>query len=628
MIQLRGISLSFNTQTIFDSISGHFKSDQRIGVVGRNGTGKSTLLKIIAGQLAPDGGQVSIEKYTKIAYMPQEVVLTSEKSVYDEAFSVFDEFNKLEKERQELEDILATPACTEHTVERYAVLQEKLSLFDKQAAEKKTEQILAGLGFSKAMLEQPVNQLSVGWKMRVVLAQLLLQDADFYLFDEPTNHLDLNTKQWFFEFLAQARFGFLLVSHDRYYLEEACDTILELERGNANLFNGNFSYYLTQKEQQRAVTQSAYERQQKEIARKQETIERFRASATKAKMAQSMIKQLDKVERIEIEPIMPTIRLTFPQADRSGAMVLSLKDIKHAFDGKLLFEHVTADIQRGEKVALIAPNGTGKTTLFNIIANKYVLQQGNISIGTNVRSALFEQDQLQVLKPNNTVYQEVLDACPAVTEASIRTFLGSFLFSGDDIYKKIKVLSGGERNRVAMVKVLLQKANFLLLDEPTNHLDLYAKEVLLQALQQYNGTMLLVSHDHDFINKLATHILELTPTGLYSYPGNYDEYREFKQQNGQDAQQKNGLYAGDKDAQKAATGQMSEANLRKELSVAERTIAQLEKESMKINELFCEYEYGTPDYNKAVTKLEAVQKSLKEATAQWDSIVQKLEVKS
>ena len=409
----------------------------------------------------------------------------------------------LEKEKKDLEERLDQGLGQgADMVQRYAELQESSFSFDVANAQAKTEQVLKGLGFTAAMFEQSVEQLSVGWKMRLVLAKLLLQNADFYLFDEPTNHLDLPTKEWFFEFLKDGNFGFLMVSHDRHYLEKACDYILALEHSKAVYFRGNLSAYLTMRENQQAVLQSAHARQQKELARKQATIERFRASASKARMAQSMIKQLEKIERIELEPMLPTISLNFPPTTRPGSVVLSLKNIEHAFDERVLFKNVQGTIARGERVALVAPNGMGKTTLFSLISGALPLTHGTVTFGTNVTTAVFEQDQMRALNPDHTVYEEVLAAAPAVAESTIRTFLGSFLFSGETVRKKISVLSGGERNRVAMVKVLLQKANFLLLDEPTNHLDLYAKDVLLQALKQYQGTILFVSTIRVFSNSV------------------------------------------------------------------------------------------------------------------------------
>ncbi len=427
--------------------------------------------------------------------------------------------------------------------------------------------------------------------MRLVLAKLLLQEADFYLFDEPTNHLDIVTKEWFFDFIKNGRFGFLLVSHDRYYLDKACDYIFELERGKGKWFVGNFSQYILQKEQQQAIIQASYERQQKDIAQKQKTIERFRASATKAKMAQSMIKQLDKVELIEVEPPLPTIKLQFPTIQRSGTTVLSFENLKQVFDNKVIFQNINGQIQRGEKIALVAPNGTGKTTLFNNLTGKYKLTEGLVKFGHNVNYAIFEQDQNRALDPNNTIYREVLNACPDISEAVIRGFLGSFLFSGESIHKKISVLSGGEKNRVAMVKVLLQKANFLLLDEPTNHLDLYAKDVLLQALKQYEGTLLIVSHDHSFLQGIATCIWELTPQGIHAYPGTYESYLYAKKALEQGNEPK--ATSMPKPQAQAPKTSKDSYNLRKEIASTESKISRLEGEILKLNNVFGQQKYGS-----------------------------------
>ncbi len=592
MIRINNGSLKYGSQILFDSINVAFLAEQRIGVLGRNGTGKSTLLKIIAGQGSFDEGTVSVDRHKKVGYMPQEMVLLSTKNVFQEALSTF-----------------------ENTDDEY------VSAYDEAMAVKKTEKILKGLGFTASMFEQPVEQLSVGWKMRLVLAKLLLEEADFYLFDEPTNHLDLPTQEWFFNFLREGRFGFLLVSHDRHYLEKACDYILALERNKAHFFKGNLSAYIKEYERQQEVTASAYQRQQKEIARKEATIARFRESASKARMAQSMIKQLEKIERIEIEPVLPTIKLSFPPTQRPGDVVLSLQKVQHAFDDKLLFKNAQGTIKRADRIALVAPNGTGKTTLFNLIIGKYSLQHGSIQQGHNVDYAVFEQDQMRALNPKNTVFEEILEAIPDVTEAMIRTFLGSFLFSGDTIHKKISVLSGGERNRVAMVKVLLQKANLLLLDEPTNHLDLYAKEVLEQALKQYQGTMLFVSHDHSFIQALATRIWELTPDGIHDYPGTYEWYLDFKKaREGDSGSQPTAAEIGQIQSSAVPLSAKEQYVRTKEINSLESKIAKLEREIETVNQSFYALNYGTPEYDKAAAKLKEKQELLKELFTAWESL--------
>lgn len=625
MIQVRDVSLSFGSQTIFDDVSLSIQSQQRIGIVGRNGMGKSTLLKIIAGQQFPDSGHVDIERHKKIAYMPQELVLLSSKTVFDEAFSVFDAFVKLKDEMANLESRLENgDPDAETLLERYTDIQNQLKDFDFSAARARTERILFGLGFDELFQKKLVSQLSVGWKMRLVLAKLLLLDADFYLFDEPTNHLDLSAKEWFYNFLRMGRSGFLLVSHDRFFLDNLCDHIFELDRGKGTLFSGNFTRYLDQKERRKEITEKTYLRQQKEIAQKMATIERFKASASKAKMAKSMIKQIERIELVEPEEILPNIKFSFPETVRSGAIVLSFKNLKKSFNEHPVFTNIDGEIKRGERVAIVAPNGTGKTTLFNLITGKYNSEgNGEIKFGHNVNTAIFEQDQLSILNPKNTIYQEILDACPNTSEQVIRTFLGSFLFSGDDIFKKIQMLSGGERSRVAMIKVLLQNANFLLLDEPTNHLDLYSKDVLLQALLQFQGTILFVSHDRDFVDKLATRILELTPNKLISYPGSYESY--LYQKNIESGAQVNNSIKISKTIDKESVGKDAYL-IKKELLSVESVIEKIEKEIAKINEQFGDYEYGTDGYQKNVDNLKDKQKKLKDSMLKWEELQKKLDV--
>lgn len=611
MIIVRDLSLSFGTQKIFDDVDVTFGATQKVGVVGRNGSGKSTLLKVIAGQQTVDEGTITLDGTKTIAYMPQDIVFSSTKTVTEEIFSVFDKYLQLEKERDRIEQQLTEGSeDAAQLIERYNRLIDILQLFDRTDAQQRTDDIMNHLGFSEQQQQQTVDMLSVGWKMRIVLAKLLLQQADFYLFDEPTNHLDIVTKEWFLSFLQKASFGFLLVTHDRYFLEKACTTIFELERGKGTMYYGNFELYLAQKEERLVAQKAAYERQQKDIARKQETIDRFRASASKAKSMQSMMKKIEKMELIEIEPPLPTVSFHFPPTVRSGRVVLTLKDISYAFGNKQLFSHVSCEILRGQKLALVAPNGKGKTTLFNIITGKLPLQHGSIEFGHNVVPAFFEQDQTLVLNPEHTIMEEVSNACRDVSETTIRTFLGSFLFRSDEIHKKIKVLSGGEKNRVAMIKVLLQKANLLLLDEPTNHLDLYAKDVLLQSLQQYDGTMIFVSHDHNFIQNLATGILALTPQGLHYYPGTFEEFLDDeKRKNNKPAIQKTTIVSHDEPKATSVT---------KKIKQLETDIQRLELEEQKLIKQLELLAYGTAEYDKAIHKLAAIKTNLVMRMEEWE----------
>lgn len=593
MIQLKSISLAFGEHIIFDSVSAAFAQNQRIGLVGRNGAGKSTLLKIIAGQIQPDHGTVALAKELRIAYMPQEIVLLSQKTVLEEAFSVFD---------AHMQD--------EHTA----------YLFDSSAAQARTTRILKGLGFTEETMKKTVDTLSVGWRMRLVLAQLLLHDADFYLFDEPTNHLDIVTKEWFLQFLKNAKFGYLFISHDKYYLDQVCDFIFELERGKGTLFTGNFSRYLVLKEQQQEQIRATYERQSREVEQKMKTIERFRASATKASMAQSMLKQVEKIELVKPESPLASITFNFPPVQRPHSIVLTTEKCSYAYNNSIIFKGASLEVKRGEKVALIAANGKGKTTFLNCIMGKLAVQTGTITYGSNVQAAFFEQEQLAVLDPKRTVLEEVMYTSEA-SESLIRNFLGSFLFSGDDVHKKIAVLSGGERNRVAMVKVLLKNANLLILDEPTNHLDLYAKQVLLNALQQYQGTILFVSHDHEFLNTIATRIIELTPDSLYSYTGNYEAYLLQKQYTQSLKMTETNASLSDKKPNKTEVVYNASKirEIRKEITSLEAKITKHEQQLNEINELLVNA-YGTPEHALLFDTLIKTQKIIDEATEKWETL--------
>jgi ATP-binding cassette, subfamily F, member 3 len=525
MICINNLTLAFGAQKIYDHMSCTIADDDRIGLVGRNGSGKSTLLKLIAEACVSPNSSISIAKNKTVAYFPQEVVLQSDKSIFDETLASFKQLSDLLQKAHTLEKLLEQDSSNTSVLEEYARIQEELIPLNQHKVKAEVQELLTGLGFKPEQFDQPVSQLSVGWKMRVVLAKLLLQNADFYLFDEPTNHLDIVAKDWFLNFLMKASFGFILVCHERYFLNKLCKKILELELGKAKLYTGNYTLYEHQKEHDRLLLEAAYLQQQKEIQTKQATIDRFRYKASKAKMAQSMIKSLEKVERITLPPSPKNVAISFPPVQQSGKTVMQVEHVSYSFDKKQLFKNVTFTLERGDKVALIAPNGAGKTTLFNLISGNYPLQNGKITFGHNVKFAVFDQDQTAALPLEKTIIEAIEESSPRISQQVIRTTLGAFLFSNEDVNKKIKVLSGGEKNRVGMIKILLQDANLLLLDEPTNHLDIPSKEVLLKALQQYHGTILFVSHDQDFINELATKILELTPSGALLYQGNYDTYR-------------------------------------------------------------------------------------------------------
>lgn len=618
MISINNLHLQFKDQIIFNGISSTINKQDRIGLVGRNGTGKSTLLKIIAGGMQADSGFVENQKNVRIAYMPQEVVITSTKNVLDETLSSLKWLYDLAAEKQQLEDVILNNP-TEEQVNRYAEIEHEL--LENKFNEKRVEaqRMLNGLGFDEKKQQLNVNELSVGWRMRVVLAKLLLQNADFYLFDEPTNHLDIATKNWFLHFLQNSSFGYLLVCHDRYFLDKVCDKTFELAMGKLNIYQGNYSYYKEQKEIRSEQQLVAYKKQQHDIRQKERTIARFRSKSSKAKMAQSMIKSLEKLDRIELDNSQKEITLKLHTPKRSGHQVMSIQNVAHAFDREL-FKGVTFDIERGDKMAIVAPNGTGKTTLFNLIAKKLTLQKGSIEFGQHVTTALFDQDQEKVLHPDHTIFQEVSSSCDA-TEQHIRSTLGALLFDEDDIEKTCSVLSGGERNRVAMAKVILSNANFLLLDEPTNHLDLESKEIILQALRQFEGTILFVSHDQDFVNKLANKIIELNEHGAFLYLGNYNSYISMKQAAQQTITKKQSHA---KEATKP-TADKKDFDLQRKCKNLENKVDRHEQKLQDVIKKLEHADYGTPKFEKLEKDYKDLQILIAQETAKWEKLLTQLE---
>lgn len=612
MITLKNISLSFLNQQLFNNLSETFSLDDRVGLVGANGAGKSTLLKIIAGLQKPDNGNVLLGQ-SKIAYLPQEIVLTSNRTVLDEAFCTFDSGKLLEKQ-QELEKKLKENPDDQKLANELIQIANDLTEHNPTKDLLKVKEVLDGLGFAKERLEQNVNQLSVGWQMRLVLAKLLLQEADFYLFDEPTNHLDITTKEWFLSFLQNSNTGFLLISHERYFLNKLCTKTLALEHGNGKMYNGNYSFYEKERELELQRLKSAYLTQQKEIEKKQDTINKFRATATKAKMVQSMIKELDRVELIELPPEIKKIKLPFGEIKKSNRHVMSVKNLSFGYEKDFpLFKNVNFEIERNQKVAIVAPNGKGKTTLFKLLVNKLKPSTGTIAYDEKSEFAIFEQDEYSSLELNKSVFENVSNAVNATYE-KVRSFLGAFLFDSESIEKKVKVLSGGEKNRVKLVKALLKNANLLLLDEPTNHLDIPSKDILVEALNDFPGTILFVSHDRDFINKVATHVIDLQENNTHMYTGNYDEYLD---------QVNNIMESGNKlNSSINKTSNKSESkNNKKELHEIEKNISKLEEKIKKHNQKFLTLEYGNPEFDKALKQLQEYEKELETLVKEWEEII-------
>lgn len=627
MLLVNKLLLEFGQRTLFNNLSFSMQSNQKIGLVGANGAGKSTLLKVLAGDLRPDSGTISCESGKKLGYLPQEVTLESSRLVLDETMQVWQREVTLLSEQETLEKILASGEATDEHFERYVELCEVMASASMEEKKVEALAILKGLGFSDERLAMRVDELSLGWKMRVVLAKNLLQKADFYLLDEPTNHLDIVAKDWFIQFLARAPFGFLLVSHDRYFLDNVCKVIYALERGNGAFYYGNYSFYLTEREAEKERLESDYEAQQKEIKHKMELVYKFRAKASKASFAQSLLKGIDRMEKIELPPDPTSINIKLGNVTRAGRVVLTVDGVAKSFGNKKIFENAAFEVIRDDKVALVAANGVGKSTLLHMIVDRLSRDKGTVDFGHQVTYAFFEQDQGLVLDPNKTILEIVEEACTSSeARTRVRALLGAFLFSGDDVHKKIRVLSGGEKNRVAMVKVLLQGANFLILDEPTNHLDIISKEILLEALKNYSGTILFVSHDRNFLDRLAVKIIELEPESTITYEGNYEAFLYAKEQKlaktlalepkPQHQPQKKVDVVQEAEAPDSKTSY----ELSKQLQKLERTIEKYEQEIASYHHAFAEHTYGTDAYKEIEKKLANAQRNLNETWLSWETL--------
>ncbi len=534
MIHVEGLSKRYGERILFADVSWHVKKRDRIGLSGPNGSGKTTLLRMLAGLEDPDAGQIRMASDTTIGYLPQDGIVHQGRTVYQEVVLAFAELLALKDEQHRIEDELADATEDggghERLLERYAEVIERFKHQGGYEIDARMAEVLKGLGFSPADQERRTEEFSGGWQMRIALAKLLLARPNLLLMDEPTNHLDLTARNWLEEYLADYPGSVVLVSHDRYFLDATVARITEVGLKTLTDYHGNYSHYLTEHTARMERLLEAHRRQSEEIERAQVFINRFRYQATKAKQVQSRIKQLDKVERIEIPPARKKIRFHFPEAKRPGRVVLETKGVRKVYGTNEVLRQVDLMVERGDRVALVGPNGAGKSTLMRILAGVDRPDQGVRLEGHNVVLDYFAQDQAAVLTPTRTVQEEMSSASPLQMAPMIRTILGGFLFEGDDVFKKVAVLSGGERNRLALAKMLLKASNVLLLDEPTNHLDLDSKEILLEALAAYGGTLVFVSHDRYFVDKLATKVIEVGGGEAPLYPGGYEDFLYWKKQ--------------------------------------------------------------------------------------------------
>lgn len=638
LIGLNNVTFEFGARTIVRDATWHIHPGERIGLIGYNGTGKSTLLKILTGQYTPSSGNVEQGKHTTIGYLHQDLLsFDTNESILEVAMSAFERVRFLEQEIERIGKILeqSNDAALLQTYTNYLHEMDVLEGYNIQY---KTEEVLHGLGFTNEAISRSYKTFSGGWRMRVLLAKMILQQPDVLLLDEPTNHLDLPSIEWLERYLQSYKGSVVIVSHDKFFLNKMVNKIVEVYQQQLHIYSGNYTFYETEKQTRIELQQRAYENQQEYIRQQERFIERFRSKATKAAAAQSAIKRLEKLERIEqVEIEKPHLRINFQLDKQPGKIIVSLKDISKAFGENVIVKQASATIERGDKIAFIGANGKGKSTLLRIIADDEPFE-GERVWGHNVEESFYAQHQLESLDLENTIIEELQTCGSGKTELELRSLLGGFMFSGDDVDKKINILSGGEKARVALAKVIISKSNFLMLDEPTNHLDMYSVDLLAQALNQYEGSMIFVSHDRYFISKVANKIWEIDEHHqIKEFKGSYDEYVDWHIRM---SQRKETVEAvPEKIAVQETTNRKhtNKSNLtreqnkelqrfHKQLEKKETEINQLETEKANIEELLATPEtYEDVEKFRAVEKdYAAVQEKISTAHREYESIFEKI----
>lgn len=643
MITVNNLSIIFGQDALFKEISFFIGKKDRIGLVGKNGAGKSTLLKTIYGLQEPTSGNVSKPKETTLGYLPQEMKHNENNTVLEEAKLAFSEIEKLEARIEEFTKALNEREDYESDAYAQIIVDlneanDKLTILGSAKVEENIEKILTGLGFEPTDMDREMNEFSGGWKMRVELAKLLLVTPDILLLDEPTNHLDIESIEWLESFLANYDGALLMISHDRTFLDKVTNRTIEIAKGKIYDYKFSYSKYIEHRKEELERQREAYKNQQKYIEDTQRLIDKFRAKANKASFAQSLMKKLDKLERIEIDDFDNTqMNISFPPAPRSGKVVLKAEDLKKSFDEKVVFEGVDLTIGRQEKVALVGKNGAGKTTFTRMVQGELKPDTGSLTLGHNVTVGYYAQNQSETLNEQKTVFETIDDIAVGDVRKHVRSMLGAFLFSGEDADKKVSVLSGGEKARLALCKLMLEPHNFLILDEPTNHLDLKSKEVLKNALQQFDGTLLVVSHDRDFLHDLTSVIYEVKKDGLRQYLGDiFDFLKEKKAESIAEFEADKTLKKNKKQEaavkkESASTQNLSyeeRKNLQKrrrmlenQVSKCEREIEKYETRISKLDEELVNVDYSKPEeskevmeeYNSLKNKVETLMKKWEDA---------------
>lgn len=638
MLNIHDLSVSFNGDYLFESVTFRLNPGDRVGLVGKNGAGKSTMLKILSKEVEPDSGSIASDKEIKIGFLKQDIDFVQGRTVLEEAYQAFEEILSVQNQIDEINHQLLNRTDYESTeyselIDKVSDLTHRFDILGGYHYAGNTERILTGLGFKREDFDKYTDTFSGGWRMRIELAKLLLQDNDILLLDEPTNHLDIESIIWLESFLKSFSGAIVLVSHDKMFLDNVTNRTIEISLGKIYDFNKPYSKYLVLREEQRELQLAAQRNQAKKIEETEKLIEKFRYKATKASMAQSLIKKLDKVERIEVdEDDNAVMNISFPVSVTPGRVVLEIENVTKSYDEKVIFKNLSLMVERGAKMAFVGQNGQGKSTLIKAIMNEFEYE-GDIKIGHNVQLGYFAQNQADYLDGEKTLLDTMLDAATDANRTKVRDMLGAFLFRGDDVEKKVKVLSGGERNRLALCMMLLKPINVLLMDEPTNHLDIKSKNVLKEALRTFEGTLIIVSHDRDFLQGLTDKVIEFKDQKIKEYLGDINYFLE--QRNTEDMRTLEQNYTKDVEVKKDVAvkekktlsyeEQKKLKGLQNKLSKAESKIAELEKKIAKADmELADNYEQLISD-TKWFEAYEKLKKDLDVTMEEWEQISEEIE---
>jgi ATP-binding cassette subfamily F protein 3 len=646
MITLSHVQKQFGSKVLFKDCSLQIGVRDRLGLIGPNGSGKTTLFRMILGEESLDEGELLIAKGAKIGYLPQEVISFRGNTVLDEVLKSLTNITSLQDKMTILEEELSSiddPKKQERLAREYGKLQERYTLLGGYGLEAEAKRILEGLGFKERDFNRLTDELSGGWLMRIALAKILLQSPDLLLLDEPTNHLDLTSLIWLEEFLTNYPGALVIVSHDRVFLNHLIDWIAEIEAQRIDLCHGDYDHYLEEKEARAQVLEATYKTQQRKIEQTERFIERFRAKNTKSSQVQSRIKMLEKIERIELPERKKEIRFHFPVPKRSGHKVVEVKNLHKRYGDTVVYQGIDLSFYRGDKVALVGPNGAGKSTLLKILAGVLDFEEGEVILGKEVTRAYFAQHQFDLLRPENTVFEELLSIATDESQTELRTLLGTFLFSGEEIEKRVSVLSGGEKSRLVLAKMLLKPANFLLFDEPTSHLDISSRNVLEMTLKQFQGTICLVTHDRHLINQIANKVIEIDRGIPHIFLGNYDDYfykkHQFQSEGGQTSEVPQKLEpvkkkspCKTKEERRKRAQEMDQ--FKKQLSSLEKRFQEVEKSLQEATQKLDRLNQRLSDPNlylnqqetyKTVQTHKQVKEQVKELTQIWEFLALELE---